>query len=607
VVINEIRAAASERLLQWDANGVPQVGTGLRWYQTAFADATWPSGPGPFGFGALSNSPPPYATRLEAAMRYLSPTVYLRKSFVVSAADAQRTDPLQFVVGYNDGFVAYLNGIEIGRRNAGPPKKFIHHDQPAYNREVFSGTAPILPTVLNETIALPQPAPLLVEGTNVLAVHALNASASDATFYFKADLAITGAPAVNLVTAGDSWKYFVGVVEPSGQFYDPALLASGKLNVGWGTVNYDDLEWSSGPGPIGAGSPGVALGTNLTAQVVNVTPSVFVRKVFSVTANEAADTQPLQLVVRYDDSFVAYLNGVEVARRNIGVPNTFTSRTAVADAESNTTVTLSLDPPARLLVPGTNVLALQVHNYTSSNADLLLQADLRTTGSSARTLVANNTVWKYLVGTVEPIGAPGEEEEESPEGPNADVDWIELYNDGTEPVALDGWSLTDDPDERDKWIFPDVTLPAGGYLVVLCDGQDIRSVAGGFPHTNFELGTNSEYLGLFAGRRERRDTLRRNRRDADGEHSRPVLCGQCQRSAELRDAWGDDSLYLGWERTDERQQSGGCGPCFYRQQSGAAGAGVCRGNGPFGRYYAYVSYQPVRRPPGAPGRLPRRR
>jgi hypothetical protein len=497
VVINEIRAAASERLLQWDSNGVAQVGTGMRWYQPPFADTTWPSGPGPFGFGTLTNAPPPYATRLEAAMRYLSPTVYLRKSFVVSAADALRTDSLELVVGYNDGFVAYLNGVEIARRNAGPPKKFIHHDQPAYNREVFSGTAPILPTVLNETITIPQTTPLLVEGANVLAVHALNASAADATFYFKADLRMTGTPAVDFVAAGDAWKYFVGVVEPSGQLYDPALLASGKLNVGWGTLNYDDLEWSSGPGPIGAGSPGVALGTNLTALIINITPSLFARKVFTVTANEASDTQPLQLVVRYDDSFVAYINGVEVARRNIGVPNTFTPRTAVADVESNTTVTLSIDPPATLLVPGSNVLAVQVHNYTFSNADLLLQADLRTTGAAGRTLVANNTVWKYLVGTVEPVGAPGEEEEESPEGPESDVDWIELFNNGTEAVSLDGWSLTDDPDERDKWIFPDITLAPGGYLVVVCDGHDIRSIAGGFAHTNFELSAGGEYLGLY--------------------------------------------------------------------------------------------------------------
>jgi hypothetical protein len=143
------------------------------------------------------------------------------------------------------------------------------------------------------------------------------------------------------------------------------------------------------------------------------------------------------------------------------------------------------------------VLALQVHNFTFSNADLLVQADLRTTGPSNRTVVANNTVWKYLVGTVEPVNAPGEEEEESPEGPQSDVDWVELHNNGTVPVALNGWALTDNPDARAKWIFPDVTLPPGGYLVVLCDGADIRSIAGGFAHTNFELGADGEYLGLF--------------------------------------------------------------------------------------------------------------
>ena len=36
-------------------------------------------------------------------------------------------------------------------------------------------------------------------------------------------------------------------------------------------------------------------------------------------------------------------------------------------------------------------------------------------------------------------------------------DWIELYNAGTESVSLDGWYLSDDPEEPARWRIPDIT------------------------------------------------------------------------------------------------------------------------------------------------------
>ena len=45
-------------------------------------------------------------------------------------------------------------------------------------------------------------------------------------------------------------------------------------------------------------------------------------------------------------------------------------------------------------------------------------------------------------------------------------DWIELYNASASPINLSGYGLTDNPKEPHKWTFPDVTIPAGGYLVV---------------------------------------------------------------------------------------------------------------------------------------------
>lgn len=76
-------------------------------------------------------------------------------------------------------------------------------------------------------------------------------------------------------------------------------------------------------------------------------------------------------------------------------------------------------------------------------------------------------------------------------------DWIELQNITDADIALDGWHLTDDPDQLTKWTLPDVTLPARGFLVVFASGKD-RSSPTNRLHTNFKLKNEGEYLGLTA-------------------------------------------------------------------------------------------------------------
>ncbi len=52
-------------------------------------------------------------------------------------------------------------------------------------------------------------------------------------------------------------------------------------------------------------------------------------------------------------------------------------------------------------------------------------------------------------------------------------DWIELYNASDAPVNLFGWSVTDNIKNSDKaCILPEVTIPAGGYLVLLATKQE---------------------------------------------------------------------------------------------------------------------------------------
>ncbi len=74
-------------------------------------------------------------------------------------------------------------------------------------------------------------------------------------------------------------------------------------------------------------------------------------------------------------------------------------------------------------------------------------------------------------------------------------DWIELHNPGTSDLNLSGWYLTDNPGILIKWKFPDITLEAGGYLVVFASGEDRADPAQNL-HTNFKLSGSGEYLAL---------------------------------------------------------------------------------------------------------------
>lgn len=521
VVINELMANGAERILRWSATGVPTLGFGTPWYAGDFNDSTWQTGPGPFGFGTFANvSPTPsVGTNTATQMQNLTPTLYLRKAFSVSEVDAAKADPLSFEVRFNDGFVCYLNGVEVVRRNAGPPNGFIYHDQPAAFGTPATTEPSTTPHLRTETISLGAANTRLVAGTNVLAVHALNYweittlhnTSTNATvevtnlgnFYFKGDLRIASAAPTLLVANDSTWRYLPGVVEPSGGVHDPTLMFQGKLNVPWGRPSFDDSLWSTGTAPFGAGPPpsGVSLGTILTSQIQGLSTSLYARIVFNATAADLADPKPLQLLVDWDDGFVAYLNGVEVSRDRMDAANSFTPHDAVASGARTpgSYTTFDLDPPARLLVAGPNVLAVQVHNVSLADPDLFLRAQLQThsTGTN-RILVSPASTWNYHIGTAEPLPPEDESIEDNPDPPDSSFDWVELHNTGESAVSLVGWKLSDKATDPGQWTFPAGTiLPAGGFLLVACDGLDLTApTAGGMLHTNFKLDAAGESVVL---------------------------------------------------------------------------------------------------------------
>lgn len=65
-------------------------------------------------------------------------------------------------------------------------------------------------------------------------------------------------------------------------------------------------------------------------------------------------------------------------------------------------------------------------------------------------------------------------------------DVVELYNRSGSAVNLSGWRLSDSAENRYRFHLPSVTIPAGGYLLLYCDGEN-RTTEAGQIHTNFGL------------------------------------------------------------------------------------------------------------------------
>jgi hypothetical protein len=75
-------------------------------------------------------------------------------------------------------------------------------------------------------------------------------------------------------------------------------------------------------------------------------------------------------------------------------------------------------------------------------------------------------------------------------------DWIELYNTTDQEVSLNGWHLTDQVSVPTLWTFPDVSIPAHGYLIVFASQKD-RTNSTSELHANFALDEAGEYLALL--------------------------------------------------------------------------------------------------------------
>jgi hypothetical protein len=125
-----------------------------------------------------------------------------------------------------------------------------------------------------------------------------------------------------------------------------------------------------------------SVATDIQAALKGVNASAFVRIPFAVA--DVAGIQYLTLRMKYDDGFVAYLNGHEVERAN--APDTLAWNSPASgprqDSQAVVSTNFDISDMAGVLAPGANVLAIQGLNASAGDEDFLVAAELTVTFAS---------------------------------------------------------------------------------------------------------------------------------------------------------------------------------------------------------------------------------
>ncbi|HWQ90765.1 MAG TPA: lamin tail domain-containing protein, partial [Clostridia bacterium] len=369
----------------WAEASIPDIGA---WRQLGFTDAGWALGQAPFYYENQPGSANASTGNTKLTDMFGNYTcVFLRRTFVVD--NPWDIAALQVAGHSDDGFIAWINGQEVGRFNM--PDGEIQYS--ATSRGALPEPVPWWTNIVEDAQAF------LMPGTNVFAIQAFNSGKGNSSdfsispaLYFTLQ---TGAPTVSLVypQPGSAVR---GLVAVEVAFTRPVM-----------GVEETDLLIN--------GQPAQGL--------ITVTPSQYV---FTFA-------EPAAGLVH-----VGWASGH-------GIRDLSTAGNAFVGG----TWSYNLDPSA----PVQGVLITE--------------------------FMADNS---------------GDQPNSVKDEFGASPDWIELHNHSSQPVNLTGWCLSDNASRLNKWRFPEMLIPANGYLVVLASDRN-TNVAGAL-HTNFKLSSDPGYLAL---------------------------------------------------------------------------------------------------------------
>ncbi|MBL4640795.1 MAG: lamin tail domain-containing protein, partial [Verrucomicrobiales bacterium] len=461
-------------------------GGDLEWTEPEFDDSDWPSGASPIRYGDGNGG------TVLGDMRNTYSTMFFRRTFTV--ANPAQISALDLLVDYDDGFVVWINGEQV--LDVGGSANLSHDSFASISHE--SGNF--------ETFALANPAQFLVDGKNQIAILGFNISLTSSDFMMNAEL--------RSFQPDKSPPKVVSLNPPPGNV---SLLREITVRFGEEVTGVDagDL-WLNG-------DPAVQLRGGNRSWTFTFAPGDFGEATLSWNPNHGiADTaRPPNLM----DAATAAA----------------THQYRIVDDMPPTLVTIL--PP-----PGSTVRGLdRVRLFFSEPIRGLEAADLRVNGQEPTSIagvasgpwqiefepvesgivtiawVANHGItdlaaepnrlaaegWHYNIDADHDFGqvvineflAANRDGLKDDDGDASD--WIELRNNGGATVNLAGWSLSDDATKPGKWVFPGVTIRPSASLIVHATGKN-RRVLGQPLHTNFKLGVEGEYLGLFSPELPRR-------------------------------------------------------------------------------------------------------
>jgi len=301
------------------------------------------------------------------------------------------------------------------------------------------------------------------------------------------------------------------------------LIPSGYVSTNWRSqVNFNDSAWTAGlpadatrAGGVGYENDSVGnkayISYDVKSQMYNKRTTAYIRIPFTVNAQELADWNYLTLSMRYDDGFVAYINGTEVCRRSFSGTPAWNSA-ASSQHENNSIEEININTALSALRAGDNILAIHGLNISTGSSDFVISPALRAghaiggdgispsaqrytspvnLAGSARIRVRtlNGGTWSALREADVSIGFTGEtlRISEFMYNPAADPneEFIELVNNGADAISLEGVQFT----EGISYTFPDVTLAGGAYLLLVRDQAVFEN----------RYGTGLPVLGQYSG------------------------------------------------------------------------------------------------------------
>jgi hypothetical protein len=284
---------------------------------------------------------------------------------------------------------------------------------------------------------------------------------------------------VTLVGVDHPGRYFKGMTK------EPSPGVGGVPTIDWTKIVFNDdpstTEWLVGNNGYGySGSASEQLFIKKTLDDMNGNYiSAYARLRFTLTAEQIASFSQLLAEVHYDDDYVLYLNGTEVARSNQITGNPPPYSYGRGTGWEPPIDSIDLTSRLNLLVVGTNVLAIQFHNNAvSGSSDAfgapILRAVEKETGGGDDPRV-RLVINELLANSDAPPG----------------TDWIELYNPGPVAVDLNNIYLSDG-----RFQLLQYKIPAG---IVLQPGE-FWTVREGTPPTGlpFALSYAGETIYLTA-------------------------------------------------------------------------------------------------------------